>query len=142
MLLNPSHFESHYSEPSITPPEVYIIFPEFKYLNPIVTRMKKLHRYIKITADMARSMTFKIENDNVDLQACFTQLQHPQVGTAQEEDNPDTVASLTVDSSQLLKSLNVRFTEPHYVIGLLNEQNYLVLHCTRKESIIVCLAYF
>ena len=57
--------------------------PPLKLLRNVIDRMKNIHDYFIITANMAGELTLKVETDMVSVATFYTNLDHPQIGTCQ-----------------------------------------------------------
>lgn len=57
--------------------------PPLKLLRNVVDRMKNIHDYLGITANMGGELTLKVETDMVSIATFYTQLHHPQIGERQ-----------------------------------------------------------
>jgi len=57
--------------------------PPLKLLRNVIDRMKNIHDYFIITANMAGELTLKVETDMVSVATFYTNLDHPQIGTRQ-----------------------------------------------------------
>lgn len=71
---------SQFSEPHLSDPEVYIMVPPLKLLRNVVDRMKNIHDYLVLTANMGGELTLKVETDTVSIATFYTNLSHPQIG--------------------------------------------------------------
>jgi HUS1 checkpoint protein len=58
------------------------MMPPLKLLRNVIDRMKNIHDYFIITANMAGELTLKVETDMVSVATFYTNLDHPQIGTA------------------------------------------------------------
>lgn len=54
--------------------------PPLKLLRNVVDRMKNIHDYLGITANMGGELTLKVETDMVSIATFYTHLHHPQIG--------------------------------------------------------------
>jgi len=72
---------AQFNEPHLPDPEVYIMVPPLKLLRNVVDRMKNIHDYLGISANMGGELTLKVETDMVSIATFYTNLHHPQIGT-------------------------------------------------------------
>ena len=72
---------AQFNEPHLPEPEVYIMVPPLKLLRNVVDRMKNIHDYLGISANMGGELTLKVETDMVSIATFYTNLHHPQIGT-------------------------------------------------------------
>lgn len=56
------------------------MMPPLKLLRNVIDRMKNIHDYFIITANMAGELTLKVETDMVSVATFYTNLDHPQIG--------------------------------------------------------------
>lgn len=57
------------------------MMPPLKLLRNVIDRMKNIHDFFIITANMAGELTLKVETDMVSIATFYTNLEHPQIGS-------------------------------------------------------------
>lgn len=70
------------------------MMPPLKLLRNVIDRMKNIHDYFIITANMAGELTLKVETDMVSVATFYTNLDHPQIGTRSPPFAKDGLANL------------------------------------------------
>lgn len=125
---------AQFQEPHLPDPEVWILMPPLKLLRNVIDRMKNIHDYFIITANMAGELTLKVETDMVSVATFYTNLDHPQIeGRSPPRRDQDKTAEVKVDIKKFNRFLYSYQVSPTNVILCIIENTALVLHVLLED---------
>ncbi|KAL6076666.1 DNA damage checkpoint control protein [Balamuthia mandrillaris] len=121
-------------EPYLPDPEVYIMLPPLKLMRSVIDRMKNIHDYLIITANMAGDLTLKVETELVSIATFYRQLEHPQIeGRSPPRHDPSKSAEVKVDIKKFARFLYSYQVGPTNVILCLVVDKAVVLHVLLED---------
>jgi len=125
---------AQFSEPRLPDPEVYIMMPALRLMRNVIDRMKNIHDYLVLMANMGGELTLKVETDMVSIATFYTGLSHPQIeGRSPPQHEPEKHAEVKVDIKKFAKFLYSYQVSPTNVILCIVEGAALVLHVLLED---------